>query len=126
MKDLPKDNNKITWKSGTTIYNFNDQSDFAYFLIDGEIEIISANGNTVGYINQKEVFGEQSILLDTNRTVTAKASKDSVALKIPKDSLLKELNNCSTLIKAILRSTCIRLTNLDNTIKNNLDSENKN
>ena len=114
MKDLPKDNNKITWKSGTTIYNFNDQSDFAYFLIDGEIEIISANGNTVGYINQKEVFGEQSILLDTNRTVTAKASKDSVALKIPKDSLLKELNNCSTLIKAILRSTCIRLTNLDN------------
>ena len=126
MKDLPKDNNKITWKSGTTIYNFNDQSDFAYFLIDGEIEIISANGNTVGYINKKEVFGEQSILLDTNRTVTAKASKDSVALKIPKDSLLKELNNCSTLIKAILRSTCIRLTNLDNTIKTNLDSQNKN
>ena len=39
---------------------------------------------------QKEVFGEQSILLDTNRTVTAKASKDSVALKIPKDSLLDE------------------------------------
>tara|TARA_X000000368_G_scaffold314474_1_gene252084 strand:+ start:735 stop:1115 length:381 start_codon:yes stop_codon:yes gene_type:complete len=126
MKDLPKDNNKITWKSGTTIYNFNDQSDFAYFLIDGEIEIISEHGNTVGYINQKEVFGEQSILLDTNRTVTAKASRDSVALKIPKDSLIKELNNCSTLIKAILRSTCIRLTNLDNTIKTNLDSEKKN
>ena len=126
MEGLSNDNNKISWKSGTTIYNFNDPSDFAYFLIDGEIEIISENGNTVGYINQKEVFGEQSILLDTNRTVTAKASKDSVALKIPKDSLLDEYKDCSTLIKAILRSTCIRLTNLDNTIKTNLDSEKKN
>jgi CRP-like cAMP-binding protein len=126
MDGLSNDNNKISWKSGTTIYKFDDQSDFAYFLIDGEIEIISENGNTVGYINQKEVFGEQSILLDTNRTVTAKASKDSVALKIPKDSLLKEFKDCSTLIKAILRSTCIRLTNLDNIIKTNLNSDNKN
>ena len=120
----PKPNeNIIEFKAGELIYKFDDKSDCAYFLKKGEVKIISEKGKVVGYINEDEVFGEQSILLGTNRTVSAEAAKDCVAIKIPKYKLIQEFNKSSTLIKAILRSTCMRLTNLDNTISTNLNSE---
>ena len=45
------------------------------FLKEGEVEIISKNGTTVGFINKDEVFGEISILLNTNRSVKSEDNK---------------------------------------------------
>ena len=112
----------VFWKAGETIYNFNDISNFAYLLKKGEVLIMSDKNVKVGFINENEVFGEQSILLGTRRTVTAKATKDSEAMKIPKANLLNEFENSSILIKAILRSTYLRLTNLDHTLQTDLES----
>lgn len=114
--------NHVQWSAGAVIYNYDDKADFAYLLIEGEVLVKSKNGKQVGFINKNEIFGEQSILLGTNRTVTAIASKNSSAVQIPKDKLIKEFKDTSILIKAILRSTYLRLTNLDSTIKNDLDS----
>ena len=114
--------NKISWSKGTTIYKCNDESNFAYFLLEGEILIKSRDGKSVGFINGNEIFGEQSIILGIRRTVTTIASKNSKAIKIPKKQLIKEYQNSSLLIKAILRSTYLRLTNLDSTIKIDLTS----
>ena len=106
----------ISWEPNTVIYKFGDQSDYAYLLEKGAVEILSENGTKVGYVNAKEVFGEQSILLETPRTVTAVAIEKSSAVKIPKETLLKEFKESSILIRAILRSTYLRLTNLNTTI----------
>ena len=62
------------------------------------------------------------IITPTIEAITTKATKDSKAFRIPKETLIKEFNNSSKLIRAILRTTYIRLMNVDNTIKNNLDS----
>ena len=110
----------ISWEPNTVIYKFGDQSDFAYLLEKGAVEILSENGTKVGYVNAKEVFGEQSILLETPRTVTAVAIEKSSAVKIPKETLLKEFKESSILIRAILRSTYLRLTNLNTTITKDL------
>ena len=110
----------ISWEPNTVIYKFGDQSDFAYLLEKGAVEILSENGTKVGYVNAKEVFGEQSILLETQRTVTAVAIEKSAAVKIPKETLLKEFKESSILIRAILRSTYLRLTNLNTTITKDL------
>ena len=112
----------ISWAAGDVIYKAGDQSDFAYLLTKGEVEIISDKGTRVGFINENEVFGELSILLKTKRTVTAIALKESNALLIPKKNLLDDYNKTSFFIKAILRSTYIRLTNLNSTIKIDLKS----
>ena len=78
---------------------------------------MSENGTKVGYVNaKKRFFGEQSILLNTSRTVTAVAIERSAAVKIPKETLLNEFKESSILIRAILRSTYLRLTNLNTTI----------
>ena len=115
----------ISWKAGETIYKVGDEPDFAYILTTGEIEIISEKGTRVGFINEDEVFGELSILLNTKRTVTAIALKKSKALLIPKKNLINDYNKTSFFIKAILRSTYMRLTNLNSTIKIDLENLNK-
>ena len=107
----------ISWEPNTIIYKFGDKSDFAYLLEEGVAEILSENGTKVGYVNAKEVFGEQSILLDTPRTVTPIAIEKSYRGKNTKKKLfLKEFTESSILIRAILRSTYLRLTNLNTTI----------
>ena len=110
----------ITWEPKTVIYKFGDQADFAYLLKEGAVEILSENGTRVGYVNAKEVFGEQSILLNTTRTVTAVTIEKCAAVKIPKETLLNEFKESSILIRAILRSTYLRLTNLNTTITKDL------
>ena len=115
----------ISWKAGEIIYKVGDEPDFAYLLTQGEAEIISDKGTRVGFINKDEVFGELSILLNTKRTVTAITLKESKALLIPKENLLNDYNKTSFFIKAILRSTYVRLTNLNSTIKIDLKNLNK-
>tara|TARA_B100000886_G_C20249310_1_gene418035 strand:- start:378 stop:632 length:255 start_codon:yes stop_codon:yes gene_type:complete len=79
----------ITWTAGKIIYKVGDEPDFACLLTKGEVEIISDKGTRVGFINKDEVFGELSILLNTKRTVTAVALKESKAFLIPKKKLAK-------------------------------------
>ena len=112
----------ISWTAGEIIYKVGDESDFAYLLTKGEVEIISEKGTRVGFINKDEVFGELSILMSTKRTVTAVALKESNALLIPKKNLVDDYKKTSFFIKAILRSTYMRLTNLNSTIKIDLKS----
>ena len=115
----------ISWTTGEIIYKVGDEPDFAYLLTKGEVEIISDKGTKVGFINEDEVFGELSILLNAKRTVTAVALKESKAVLIPKKNLLNDYNKTSFFIKAILRSTYMRLTNLNSTIKTDLNSLSK-
>ncbi len=112
----------ISWKAGTIIYRFNDQSDFAYLLKEREVEILSEKGTKIGFINSNEIFGDQSCLLNTKRTVETRASKNSTAIRIPKDVLINEYDKSPLIIQAILRSTYLRLTNISNVQKKNLKS----
>ena len=115
----------ISWTAGEIIYKAGDEPDFAYLLTKGEVEIISEKGTRVGFVNEDEVFGELSILLNTKRTVTAIALTESKALLIPKKNLMDDYNKTSFFIRAILRSTYLRLTNLNSTIKIDLKSYNE-
>ena len=90
-----------------------------------KLKLYLNKGTRVGFINEDEVFGELSILLNTKRTVTAIALKESKALLIPKKNLLNDYNKTSFFIKAILRSTYMRLTNLNSTIKIDLKNLNE-
>ena len=115
----------ISWTAGEIIYKAGNEPDFAYLLTKGEVEIISEKGTRVGFVNKDEVFGELSILLNTKRTVTAIALTESKALLIPKKNLIDDYNKTSFFIRAILRSTYLRLTNLNSTIKIDLKSFNE-
>lgn len=84
---------EINWPVGSVIYNFGDTSLFAYLLKTRIVEIKSKNVPRVGFINKDGVFGDQSIILGTKRTVFAVTLKDSNAIQIPKRHLIKEYTN---------------------------------
>lgn len=104
---------EIKWKKGRKIFGIGEKSDCAYILLSGEVEIKSKNNNKVGIIGKDEIFGEQSCLLGTNRSVHAFASKDSVVFKIPKENLLDEYKKTPVIIQSILRTNYIRLQELN-------------
>ena len=118
------DDKMINWKQGDTIYNIKDEPEYAYLLEEGEIELVTENNVTVGYINSGEIFGEQACLLGTQRTLKTIARKNSRAILIPKKKLLYEYEKSPIIIKAILRSTYVRLTNLNSTKNEDLKSFN--
>ena len=115
----------ISWAASEIICKAGDKPDFAYLLTKSEVEIISEKRTRVGFVNEDEVFGELSVLLNTKRTVTAIALKESKALLIPRKNLLDDYNKTSFFIRAILRSTYLRLTNLNSTIKIDIKSFNE-
>ena len=54
MLDSDLDNDDaVQFTAGSVIYNYDDESDCAYFLKKGEVEIISKKGTTVGFINEE-------------------------------------------------------------------------
>ena len=109
MTDVLKSINSVNWKAGTTIYKIGDEADFAYLLEQGEVEVLSKNSVRVGFINEKEVFGEQSILLNTKRTVTLKTTKDSVAVKIPKKTIIAEYPKFIKAYKSNLKNYLLKV-----------------
>ena len=100
---------KIKWKKGRIIFEIGQKSDCAYILILGSVEIRSKNNVKIGLIGEDEIFGEQSCLLGTNRSVTAVAAEDSEVFKIPKEVLLDEYKKTPVIIQSILRTNYVRL-----------------
>ena len=99
----------IYWKKGELIYDIGDQPENAYIINSGQIEIQSSEGIKVGMIKENEIFGDKSCILGLNRSVKAVAFMDSSALIVSRKVLIDAMENTPVIIKAILRSTYLRL-----------------
>ena len=99
----------IYWKKGELIYDIGDQPENAYIINSGQIEIQSSEGIKVGMIKENEIFGDKSCILGLNRSVKAVAFMDSSALIVSRKVLIDAMKNTPVIIKAILRSTYLRL-----------------
>ncbi|MEK9961383.1 MAG: cyclic nucleotide-binding domain-containing protein, partial [Rhodobiaceae bacterium] len=64
----------ILWVSGEVIYRAGDPSQEAFLIMEGSVELFTAEGLRLNRIGANEILGETSLLLDTERTVTAIAS----------------------------------------------------
>ena len=84
---------QISYNKGQTIYKFNENPKFAYFVYTGKVNIISKNGYNLGTINEGELFGEISSLFNKEHSVSAEAASECRLLIIEKD-LLSILWNC--------------------------------
>ena len=97
------------WKKGEIIYDIGDHPQSAFLLNSGQVVLESSEGIRVGIIKQNEIFGEKSCILGINRSVKAISYLDSSAIVISREVLLEEMSKAPIIIKAILRSTYLRL-----------------
>tara|TARA_X000000950_G_C13479167_1_gene483004 strand:- start:214 stop:585 length:372 start_codon:yes stop_codon:yes gene_type:complete len=97
------------WKKGEVIYDIGDNPQSAFLLNSGQVILESSEGIKVGTIKENEIFGEKSCILGINRSVKAISYIDSSAIVISREVLLEEMSKTPVIIKAILRSTYLRL-----------------
>ena len=80
-----KRDNYILWDSKEVIYRAGEPSEEAYLIMEGSVELFTAEGLRLNRIGANEILGETSLLLDTERTVTAIASPvGAKATRIPR------------------------------------------
>lgn len=98
-----------SWQPSQIIYDWGTPSFDAFFIIEGEVEILTPKGLILNTIGPSEIFGEASLLLNKKRSVITRAgSAGTKALLIPK-SFLTDLQEQSPILSAILRNVQLRL-----------------
>ena len=104
---------QISYAKGQTIYKFNENPKFAYFVYTGSVNIISKNGYNLGTVNEGELFGEISSLFNKEHSVSAEAATECRLLIIEKDLFYNKVQCSDPIIKAIIRTLTGRLNDMN-------------
>lgn len=116
---------KITLAQGEILFKQNDLSDSLYILIEGHLIAIlntqEGKQQLIGHIGKGETVGEMGAISKQPRTLTVKATSDSILLKLTQNQLESFFKDYPKCIFHIINTVIARS---QNTIK--MFSENKN
>jgi len=99
----------VLWDSNEVIYRAGDPSHEAFLIMEGSVELFTAEGLRLNRIGSNEILGETSLLLNTERTVTAIASSvGAKATRIPRQ-YFTEIANRDKVTAALIRKIQFRL-----------------
>ena len=102
------------WSSGQLIYDYDTPSFHAFLIVKGSVDIYSRKGLKLNTLQEREMFGESSLLLNKKRSVAAKAGENGASAHlIPKAHILS-LQKEAPLLAAILRKVQLRLEDSNN------------
>lgn len=104
---------QVSFTKGQTIYQFNENPKFAYFVYTGKVNIISKTGYNLGTVNEGELFGEISSLFNKEHSVSAEAATECRLLIIEKDLFYNKVQGADPIIKAIIRTITGRLNDMN-------------
>lgn len=98
-----------SWEPQAIIYEHDSSSFEAYLVLEGEVEIFAPLGLKLNTIGQGEIFGEASLLLNTKRSVTARAGNMPVKVRKIPSSYFDQLQNKDIVMTALLKNVQLRL-----------------
>src|SRR6185295_10410962 len=83
----------VTLSAGETLFRQGDPGDAAYLVVSGRVRVAVSDEDggerIIGEIVSGELVGEQAILLDTTRSATIFAARDTHLARIPRDVFTK-------------------------------------
>ena len=104
----------IIWDANEVIYRAGDPSEEAFLIMDGSVELFTAEGLRLNRIGANEILGETSLLIESERTVTAIASAvGAKATRIPRQRF-KEISSRDKVTAALVRKIQYRLIDSNN------------
>ena len=77
------------------------------------MNIFSPGGLLLGQIGEGEIFGERGPSLEESRSVTAEAATNCIVYPISEKTLKQKIQAADPVIRAILRSLLIRLSDIN-------------
>ena len=99
----------IIWDANEVIYRAGDPSEEAFLIMDGSVELFTAEGLRLNRIGANEILGETSLLIESERTVTAIASAvGAKATRIPRQHF-NEISSRDKVTAALVRKIQYRL-----------------
>ena len=104
---------QVSFTKGQTIYQFNENPKFAYFVYTGKVNIVSKTGYNLGTVDEGELFGEISSLFNKEHSVSAEAATECRLLIIEKDLFYNKVQGADPIIKAVIRTITGRLNDMN-------------
>ena len=106
----------LSFKAGEIVYKIDANSDEAYIIIEGEVNLYSRDGFLLASLSDGEMFGETSVIMGEKRSITAKAGVNGLKVKIiPKNNLTNIIEK-EPILGALWKKTQLRL--IDSNKKN--------
>ena len=112
LKLLAFASDRVSYRTGETLFRQGDPGDAAYVILEGRADILAeadAGQIKIAELEDNAIVGEIAILCDVSRTATVRAAAPLEALRIRKDDFLKLLADYPDMMFEILRSLAQRL-----------------
>ena len=97
------------WDPNEIVYRAGDKSISAYLVLDGSAEIISADGVKLNSFGPNELFGEASLVLKSDRTVSVVAGASGLSAKVISSANLRKRLQKDVFLSALVRKLETRL-----------------
>jgi CRP-like cAMP-binding protein len=97
------------WEARELVYKVGDKSASAYLVLDGSAEIISTDGIKLNSFGPNELFGEASLVLQSDRTVSVWAGPSGLTAKVIGSVSLKRRLQKDLFLSALVRKLETRL-----------------
>jgi CRP-like cAMP-binding protein len=97
------------WDPNEIVYKAGDKSISAYLVLDGSAEIISADGVNLNSFGPNELFGEASLVLKSDRTVSVVAGPSGLSAKVISSANLRKRLQKDVFLAALVRKLETRL-----------------
>lgn len=97
------------WDPNEIVYKAGDKSVSAYLVLDGSAEIISLDGVKLNSFGPNELFGEASLVLKSDRTVSVVAGPSGLSAKVISSANLRKRLQKDVFLSALVRKLETRL-----------------
>lgn len=99
-------------EQGTIIFEENEPGDCMYIILTGQIQIHKGK-TTLAVLQEKEVFGELSLLDTETRSATATAKTDCILFKIDQEPFYELIDTRPEVARGFIKILCKRLRQLN-------------
>ena len=112
MSDFPT----VTFQAGQRIFNAGEAADHLYFIQEGVVQLLDAQGNAFAQISQGESFGEQAFLNGGIRGASAQALNDVSCTQIASAEANRLLSEASPMLVPVFEALLLQ-QNMHNALR---------
>lgn len=112
LKLLAFTSERMSFRTGDTLFHQDEMGTCAYILLSGEVQVIVDGPGgpvPVATLGANEIVGEIAILCDVPRTATVQAATDLETLCVPKDHFFQMITEFPQMGVEIMRVLAHRL-----------------
>ncbi|MDP7241243.1 MAG: cyclic nucleotide-binding domain-containing protein [Rhodospirillales bacterium] len=113
----------IQFATNDVVFHKGDVGDAAYMVTKGEVEIrrglIGYSSRALTTIQRGGTFGELALCLDSPRTASAIATKNTEVIAVSQDDFLRVLEDANPVVKALVLNLGKRIVELTDELEVN-------